>query len=260
MPINSFFFDFDGTLQGFETHSISASTKEALHLLKAKNNKIFLATGRNLTDIPETLSELNFDGFINNNGGMCSDENRIPFHIDYISKVDVKALLQYDEVHPFAFSFMTEKGFSINRVNDFVEKSFEYFGMNVPKLMDAKEIELDKIMQMNFFVDEEQEERLMKEVMINSESSRWMPYFADVNPKGINKMKGIERMAKHYNLDLSKTMAFGDGGNDIPMINGCAIGVAMGNSKENVQNAADYVTTSADEDGIWNALKYYDII
>lgn len=260
MPINSFFFDFDGTLQGFANHTISDSTKEALKLLKSKKHKIFLATGRNLTDIPESLFSLNFDGYINNNGGMCSDENRIPFHIEYISKIDVEALLKYDEINPFAFSFMTEKGFTINRVNEYVEKSFEFFGMNVPKLMDTKDIELDKIMQMNFFVDEEQEQKLMKEVMLNSESSRWMPYFADVNPKGINKMKGIERMAKQYNLDLSKTMAFGDGGNDIPMIQGCKIGVAMGNSKENVQQAADFVTTSADEDGIWNALKHYGII
>jgi len=260
MPINSFFFDFDGTLQGFENHTISSSTKEALQLLKAKKHKIFLATGRNLTDIPASLSEFNFDGYINNNGGMCSDQNRKPFHIDYISTIDVNALLEHDKTNPFAFSFMTEKGFSINRVNDFVEKSFDYFGMNVPKLMNSADIELDKIMQMNFFVDEVQEAKLMAEVMVNSESSRWMPYFADINPKGINKMKGIERMAKQYDLDLSKTMAFGDGGNDIPMLQGCTIGVAMGNSKENVQNAANYVTSSADENGIWNALKHYEII
>ena len=44
--IDSFFFDFDGTLQGFENHEISDSTIEALKLLKQKNKKIYIATGR----------------------------------------------------------------------------------------------------------------------------------------------------------------------------------------------------------------------
>lgn len=260
MEIESIFFDFDGTLQGFETHQISPSTKKALKLLKQNNIKIFLATGRNRTDIPQELKALGFDGYINNNGGMCSDAQMQTFHINYINEDDVKALIAYDATHPLAFSFMTEKGFSINRIDDYVEKSFEYFGMKVPQLVDPNEIKLDKIMQMNFFVDEKHEEFLMKEVMKNSESSRWMPYFADVNPKGINKMNGIEQLAEYYQLDLTKTMAFGDGGNDVPMLKGCTIGVAMGNAKDEVKAMADYVTTSADEDGIWNALKYYKLI
>jgi hydroxymethylpyrimidine pyrophosphatase-like HAD family hydrolase len=43
-------------------------------------------------------------------------------------------------------------------------------------------------------------------------------------------------------------------------LQGCTIGVAMGNAKDDVKEIADYVTTSADDDGIWNALKYYKLI
>lgn len=260
MIIESVFFDFDGTLQGFENHTISDSAKDALKLLKQNHYKIYIATGRNLLDMPKELIEYGFDGFINNNGGMCSDSAMIPFHTEYIAEDDVKAIISYDLENPFAFSFMTEKGFSINRVNDYLEKAFDYFGMNVPKLVDPNEIDLGKIMQMNIFVDEVEENFLMNDIMKNSASSRWMPYFADVNPKGINKMTGIERMAQKHHLDLSKTMAFGDGGNDVPMLKGCTIGVAMGNANDSVKAIANHVTTSADEDGIWNALKYYDII
>lgn len=260
MNIESIFFDFDGTLQGFETHEISSSTREALKLLKQNKYKIFIATGRNLLDMPKELMDFGFDGFINNNGGMCSDPAMQPFHVDYISTDDIEALIQYDEANPFAFTYMTETGFSINRIDDFVEKSFQHFGLSIPEVIPAKDVDYRKVMQMNFFVDEKHEEFLMKEVMKNSESSRWMPYFADINPKGVNKMKGIERMAKEYDLDLSKTMAFGDGGNDASMLKGCTIGVAMGNAKDDVKAIADFVTTSADADGIWNALKFYDLI
>ena len=55
-------------------------------------------------------------------------------------------------------------------------------------------------------------------------------------------------------------MAFGDGGNDIPIIEYAGIGVAMGNATPDVKAAADYVTGSVDEDGIISALRHFGVI
>ena len=55
-------------------------------------------------------------------------------------------------------------------------------------------------------------------------------------------------------------MAFGDGGNDISMLRHAAIGVAMGQAKEDVKAAADYETAPIDEDGISKAMKHFGII
>ena len=55
-------------------------------------------------------------------------------------------------------------------------------------------------------------------------------------------------------------MAFGDGGNDIGMLRHAGVGVAMGNAKDDVKAAADYVTDSVDENGIFNAMKHFGII
>ena len=38
------------------------------------------------------------------------------------------------------------------------------------------------------------------------------------------------------------------------------ISVAMGNAEDDVKKAADYVTDDIDEDGLYNALKYFEII
>lgn len=49
----------------------------------------------------------------------------------------------------------------------------------------------------------------------------------------------------------------GDGGSDLPLLQAAGIGVAMANATAEVKAAADYVTTSCDEDGVAVALEKF---
>ena len=55
-------------------------------------------------------------------------------------------------------------------------------------------------------------------------------------------------------------MAFGDNNHDIEMLQFAKIGVALGEGTDKVKAAADYVTTGIDDDGVYNALKHYELI
>ena len=55
-------------------------------------------------------------------------------------------------------------------------------------------------------------------------------------------------------------MAFGDGENDIDMLDFVEIGIAMGNADERAKEVADYITSSVDENGIEDALIKYGLI
>ena len=55
-------------------------------------------------------------------------------------------------------------------------------------------------------------------------------------------------------------MVFGDGPNDAKMLSWAGIGVAMGNGVDEAKAAADYVTTSVDQDGVKNALLHFGIL
>ena len=52
-------------------------------------------------------------------------------------------------------------------------------------------------------------------------------------------------------------MAFGYGGNDVSIIERAGIGVAMGNANQILKDVADLVTSSVDEDGVYNAMKKF---
>ena len=74
-------------------------------------------------------------------------------------------------------------------------------------------------------------------------------------------------MIAHQGIHIEETMAFGDGGNDISIIEKAGIGIAMGNAKgigiamgnanQILKSHADYITSSVDENGIYNALQHF---
>ncbi|MFQ6875511.1 MAG: HAD hydrolase family protein, partial [Coprobacillus cateniformis] len=116
-----------------------------------------------------------------------------------------------------------------------------------------------KVYQCMCFVDNDEEKELMK-VMPHCISARWHPLFCDVSPIGGTKQNGIDKFLEHYHIDLSETMAFGDGGNDIQMLNHVAVAIAMGNANDEVKAIADYVTDDVDNDGITKALRHFGLL
>lgn len=109
------------------------------------------------------------------------------------------------------------------------------------------------------FFDEEAEKKI-KPLVPQCEFNRWYPSFVDITAQGVTKAAGVKKMMEHLGIDMSQSVAFGDGGNDVPMLKEAAVGVAMGNADDSVKKEADYVTTSVDDDGIKNALIALGII
>jgi hypothetical protein len=86
-------------------------------------------------------------------------------------------------------------------------------------------------------------------------------FFIEVVPNGIDKAVSIERLIDSIGIKQSETMAFGDGFNDISMIEYVACGVAMSNGCDLIKSKADYITLlSNDEDGIAVFLKEHNVI
>ena len=135
--------------------------------------------------------------------------------------------------------------------------------IKVPKVVDFRDYisnNYGDILQLNIFVDENKEKYLIDNVLKNSQSSRWNKSFADVNSKYGGKEVGIDKIIEYYGIKLEETIAFGDGGNDINMIKHAHIGVAMGNANKEVKEIADYITDDVDNDGVYKALKHFNLI
>ncbi|WPC37735.1 Cof-type HAD-IIB family hydrolase [Brachyspira hyodysenteriae] len=263
--IKAVFFDIDGTLVSFNTHKISDSSKEAIKILRDKGIKVFIASGRALYQI-DNLDGLEFDGYITINGGSCFINDNGSYKEIYrvaLDKNDLFSLIAYLNKDKFPCTVVTSDNVFINYTDDIIVHLYTMANVKIPQAIDFNDYVInnyDKILQLNIFVDENKEKYLMDNVLKNSKSSRWHFSFADVNSKYSGKEVGIDKIIEYYGIDLSETMAFGDGGNDMGMIEHAAIGVAMGNANESVKKIANYITDDVDNDGVYKALKHFNIL
>ena len=255
--IKAVFFDIDGTLVSFKTHEVPASTVKALAALREKGVKVFIATGRQKGSI-NNLGSLQFDGYVTLNGGFCLAGDKVIYKRS-IPQEDIQALIRYQQEKPFPCALVEEDGLFQNYID---ENAFSLYGLlnfPLPPVRPLEENNGKEVFQLIAFFQAANEQEIMS-VLPHCEATRWNPLFADVVPKGSSKAIGIDHIIAHYGIALEETMAFGDGGNDIPMLRHAGIGVALGNASDEVKASADWVTTSVDEDGIMNALRHFGVI
>ena len=78
-------------------------------------------------------------------------------------------------------------------------------------------------------------------------------YLEILSPES-TKGSAAQVLLSHYGLEPEQAAAFGDSDVDADMLQYCGFGVAMGNAPRSVKEAADYVTASNDEEGVFIAL------
>ena len=255
--IKAIFFDIDGTLASFKTHQIPPQTFVALKKLQEKGIKLFIATGRG-KDGQFVLNDFPFDGYITLNGQYCYTKEKLIYE-NTIVKEDLIALLNYLEEKPFPCGFTEEHTKYFNMRDERVDEIHAITHNDDHPAGDYQQVIHHKIYQCMCFISQEEEKELLK-VMPHCISARWHPLFCDISPIGGTKQNGIDQFLKYYDIDLSETMAFGDGGNDIQMLEHVNISVAMGNAHDDVKKIAHYITDSVDDNGIVHALQHFNLI
>lgn len=89
------------------------------------------------------------------------------------------------------------------------------------------------------------------------ESFRVAAHNLEFVSRGVSKAAALQKLCQTLNLSPSQVCAIGDNGNDVDTVRFAGLGVAMGNAIRPVQEAADYVTLSNEEDGAADFIERY---
>ena len=255
------FLDIDGTLVSFKTHRIPQSTIEAIRMARNKGIKVFTSTGRPrqlLGSVPDM--EGLFDGYVLANGAHCIIGDTT-VRKQLIPRDEAERLLDYCNTHQRPVFVVGMDDIQYANPNETMRHViFELLKVTYNKFdLPMEQVLGQGIVQMTPFISANEEQHIMPE-MPHSTSTRWHPTFCDVMAAGADKATGLAAVAEALGISVAETMAFGDGGNDISMLRAAGTGVAMGNALDCVRQHADYVTTSVDDDGVYNALRHFGII
>ena len=203
------------------------------------------------------LRAVTLDGYVMMNGQYCFDETGV-FRELALPAAGMQALV--DWLHTPAGQ---------QELVCFVERDFSYLNRPIgpgpgpvetdTPVLDPARALTHPTYQLNAYLPPEREANFLAHCP-GCVAVRWCDTFADILPAGGGKPAGLAAMLDHLGLRREESIAFGDGGNDISMLEYAGVGVAMGNALPAVKAAADYVTDSVDADGVEKALQHFGLI
>lgn len=247
------FFDIDRTIYDPDTKKIPASTIEALKRLhQNKNIEIAIATGRAfyMLDIIEEIKKY-INIFITINGHIIIKNGKTIFRKP-IAKDKVLYVVKKFEEDKMKYGFLGEFDETLNIADEKGKKAFELVSMKLPRIDPHFYLDND-IFQMWAFSERKDHEHY-KNIFYDMEVVSWLGDGFDVLSKGMSKEKGIKKILEIENIELENAYAFGDGDNDIEMLDFIPNSVAMGNGSIAAKKHAAYVTGDIKEDGLLNGI------
>lgn len=254
--IKAVFFDIDGTLLSTRSHQVLPGTIAAFKELQGKGIKTFVSSGRPKILIPDM--PVHFDGYITVNGGYCIVGDTV-VHSNAIKPEVCKRWIEYVEKNDMTTMCFTAHEMFINKIDPVAVALRNQLGFKMPPMRPLDEMK-DKEVYQFIALQPAEKDKEVQALLGDCRLPRWHPVFTDLIPDGSSKAVGIGKILDHFGLTPDEAMAFGDGANDIEMLDYVGCSVAMGNAADIVKQHATFVTGDADSEGIRDALKRLQII
>lgn len=276
MTIEAVILDIDGTLLTSD-RKISEQTKKALIATQKKGVKLILASGRPTTGMFRYAEQLDMEKYggllVSYNGAKvvdCKTKEELFDHsmtvaegkavLEHMKNFDVKVMIDKDDymyVKDVYDHTVVYKGQEINII-EHEARGGNYKLCEIADLADFLDYRVSKILTAgdpNYLLDVHQDMAKPFQGTLNSMFTA--DFYFEFTAKGIDKAKALDTVLKPMGITSDKTIAFGDGHNDISMVNYAGIGVAMGNAVAELRKIADRVTLSNDENGIAHILQEF---
>jgi Cof subfamily protein (haloacid dehalogenase superfamily) len=250
-----FFFDIDNTLLDHRTLRIPPSALFAIDGLKRAGHTIVIATGRAHSHAKPFIDQIRPAWAITQNGACILHGEEIVFSMP-LPRARLAAL----------FDWMSAKGhyFGIN------EGDSGYLSAETPVTTEPLDsvtmpyrfdcptpLERD-VYQGWLFFDESLDATLIpsiRERFPEFELIRWHRWALDVQLHAVNKWTGCQWVMARAGFAPAQAVAFGDGLNDMEMLQGVGLGIAMDNGHPDLKAVADRIAPPIYFDGIARMLE-----
>ncbi|KXT74594.1 Hydrolase (HAD superfamily) [Streptococcus sp. DD10] len=279
MEIKAVFFDIDGTLVN-DSRTVLKSTEKAILALQSQGILVGLATGRGPHFVKPFMEDLNLDFAVTYNGQYVYSREKIIF-ASPIAKSNLRQIIDYAIEHKKEIAFGTEYGVLGSKIMTFGMSRFSQwtsqfipgkltssvtntFNRFVGRILPQNKKQLQDIIQQPIYqvlmLSTKNEIVDIERHFPDVKFTRSSPYASDLINKGVSKLEGIKLVGEEFGFDMGQVMAFGDSDNDLEMLSGVGLSIAMGNGTSKVKEIAQHTTTSNTKDGIHKALEHFGLL
>lgn len=265
--------DLDGTTLNSEK-KISQFTFDTLKEAAERGIEIVPSTGRYFSAMPSCIRELPFVRYcININGASVAEvatgekiySAEIPLAqaLDIMRFLDTKPVIYDCYMNDRGWTTAAFKGRIAGCVKDpHYARMFDELRQSVPELKAFLQEQGKDIQKIQFFTADHD----FQQYMLHHGAEMFANIICtcsvkdenvEFNQTRANKGDALTGVAEYLGYTAENTMSFGDGSNDIPMIQSAGVGVAMANACPEAIAVSDYVTYSNDEDGVARFIRDY---
>lgn len=281
--------DLDGTMLN-SFGDITENTKQVIKEKIKDGKEIIIASGRSIDSIKTIAEEIGSENFfIAGNGSIIYDikkdkiiyEKYIPknkalqimkmceensiFYTVYTKNTIVTSSLQYNVLYYYKENLKKEenKKTSITIVENICEyvknmsdekvmkilvadNTKSIFNSIIKKVRNIKDVEVLDVSHMS-----------RKIIRHGTEEIPIEYYYTEISMQNVDKWSAIEYLIKRIEIKKEEVIAIGDNMNDKKMIENAGLGIAMKGSMPEVLEAANYVTSSNNEEGVASALQKF---
>lgn len=270
------FLDVDGTLID-EQQEVPQSAQDACLAAAAAGHTLFMCTGRCTPEIYPWLWDLGFSGLVATNGSYGIQGETVLFD-HRLDASDIERLTDFlvaatadwawqtpDALHP-TDGFMRAFEDSVSGLDTgvaghwgpFLERVRPFLRTDRPE--SASKLAFSLPPSLNHTAETLTDLFDGQYVIVPGSVGAGNRVPFELVAHGISKGAGLREVTDHLAVPLSQTVAIGDSANDVSMLEAAGLSIAMGNGTEVAKAAADWVTSSVDEDGLARALEYAKLI
>ncbi|AMB98559.1 HAD family hydrolase [Aerococcus urinaehominis] len=272
------FLDIDGTLVDYH-NQLPASAKQAIQLAQANGHQVYAVTGRSKAEIYQDILDLGLDGYIGGNGNYIESQGQVVCH-QLMSGDQIRQIVDWLNQRGLAFYLESNSGlyasasFAVDAepaVRAYMAGEGQAGAQSVtvaqvfPEMIYGADLYRDDVNKVSFVLTGSDDLAAARQAFPDLLVGSWggqgeEALFGDLALAGVNKQTAIASLLDYLGLDRANSLAFGDAKVDIPMLEYCQVGVAMGSGGPEIKAMADYVTAGVNEDGLYQAFKHFGLI
>ena len=255
------FLDIDGTLLNSH-HQVMPCTKSHLQYLQGRGVPVILCSARPPEGVRQVAEQANVRGPVAcYNGGLIFDENGTILRDAGISiqlAIDYKRFVEEQFPDLVVSAYLYNVWLVEDPQHPLIRQEAEISGCSPLKgtleQIAASASHIHKFLCMGDAIRIRALEKETAKQFPQLMALRSKATYLEILPPESTKGSAARVLLEHYGLSAKQAVAFGDSDVDLDMLQYCGLGVAMGNAPRSVKEAADYVTASNDEEGVYIAL------